>query len=147
MVGNTGTGKTSIVKFLSGQDETVIKGTDGSERGSDETMTIQSKYNKNIHFIDTVTVGLQDQDINWKDSELLKNTLKYLHCERLHQIKIIFCVTGDLKIEDETQPGASMANMSNITDDPMEDEKQATECANNVWESVLIIKKGDKEKS
>ncbi len=90
VIGNTGTGKSSIIKLLSGVDTKI---SDGSERGTDETSIITSKYNENIHFIDSV--GLQDQNIKWKDSNTLKKTLQYLHFAKLDALKIIFCIAGD----------------------------------------------------
>eukprot|EP01083_Nonionella_stella_P191120 707586_1 len=147
VIGNTGTGKSSIIGLLSGQKTSVSS---GDKRGTDAPSTIQSNYNSNIYFIDTV--GLQDSGIKWKDPKLLKKTLKYIHYQRFRRIKIIICVSGEtntrkglfghlaqyvgkLSIDDETEISAF-----NPTDDEI-DEKDIT----NVWKSVLVIKKGTKK--
>ena len=150
VVGNTGTGKSSIISLLSGEKTKVEH---GSNRGTDKTSTIQSKYDENIYFIDTV--GLQDQNLNWKDPKLLKQSLKYLHFERFYNIKVIFCIEGasgreglfaqiatfigSLKVEDNE--GVATSNPT-----PYEDEEEKStdqEMKNlNVWNSCLIIKKG-----
>ena len=159
VVGNTGTGKSSIISLLSGKKTKIEH---GSTRGTDKTSTIQSKYDENIYFIDTI--GLQDQNLNWKDPELLKRSLQYLHYEQLHNIKIIFCIEGasakqglftqiatfigSLRVEKEFEDENVITSNPTLIED--EDEKEESTDQGmvndtlNVWNSCLIIKKGTK---
>eukprot|EP01083_Nonionella_stella_P181314 649064_1 len=152
VIGITGTGKSSIVGLLSGHGTKVSS---GSQRGTDTTSMFQSKYDKNLYFIDTV--GLQDSNIgfiNWADPKLLKKTLQYVHHMGVHKIKIILCVSGDtgtrmgpftqmthfiggMQLHEEGLEDINVcqSNSSNSTD-----EFEMIEA--NIWNSVLIIKKG-----
>eukprot|EP01083_Nonionella_stella_P021056 58387_1 len=155
VIGITGTGKSSIVGLLSGHQTKVSS---GPKRGTDATSMIQSKYDENVYFIDTV--GLQDSNIgsiDWADPKLLKKTLKYVHHMGVHKIKIILCVSGDtgtragpfqqmahfiggmqLHEEDLEEINVCQDNSCNPTD-----EFEMIEA--NIWNSVLIIKKGDQK--
>eukprot|EP01083_Nonionella_stella_P115454 342365_1 len=155
VIGITGTGKSSIVGLLSGHETKVSS---GSQRGTDTTSMFQSKYDKNLYFIDTV--GLQDSNIgfiNWADPKLLKKTLQYVHHMGVHKIKIILCVSGDtgtrmgpftqmthfiggMQLHEEGLEDINVcqSNSSNSTD-----EFEMIEA--NIWNSVLIIKKGDQK--
>ena len=134
MIGNTGTGKSSIIQLLSGHETRVCS---GAQRGTNESSIIQSKYEDNIYFIDTI--GLQDCDQDWKDKKLLKKTLEYIHYQGLYRIKIILCVAGDT----DTRKGL-FVELSQFIGCLKVDNNDDENIKHNVWDSVLIIKKGDK---
>eukprot|EP01083_Nonionella_stella_P295113 1003020_1 len=153
VIGITGTGKSSIVGLLSGHQTKVSS---GPQRGTDATSMVQSKYDQNLYFIDTV--GLQDSNIgfiDWADPKLLKKTLKYVHHMGVRKIKIVLCVSGDtgtrmgpfkqmthfiggVQLHEE-----GLEDINVCQDNPSNPTDEFEMIDANIWNSVLIIKKGN----
>ena len=131
-IGNTGVGKSSLIQLLSGID---VKVSAGAKRGTSAISKIQSKYDKNLYFIDTI--GLQDYKKDWTDETLLKRTLRYIHHERFRNIKILFCVAGDTdtRMGLFSKPAEFIGNLK--VDDTMDHNLTKL----SIWDSVLVIKK------
>ena len=92
MIGNCGTGKSSLIGLLSGN---FAKTCAGPKRGTSVVSTIKSAFEENVYFVDTV--GLQDASADWTDPVLLRKTLQYVHHHGFKRVKIILTVSGDTK--------------------------------------------------
>ena len=136
-IGNTGVGKSSIIQLLSGKK---VRVSSGGERGTSQVTTIESAYDENLCFIDTI--GLQDgnQDKDWTDENLLKDTLKYIHAEGFRKIKVLFCVAGDTntRLGIFAKPAEFIGNLK--VDDRVK-KGRYQRSSSSIWNSVLVIKK------
>ena len=131
-IGNTGVGKSSIIKLLSGKN---VKISSKATRGTSEISTIKSKYCKNLYFVDTI--GLQDYEKSWTDEKLLRYTLQYIHSEGFRKIKILFCVAGDTdtRMGPFTRPAQFIGNLTIKTD---QDEHGSANACNPTEEEKKI---------
>eukprot|EP01083_Nonionella_stella_P035465 96754_1 len=136
VIGTTGSGKSRTCQLLTGRD---VPSGHGPESKTRHTTMYESTYDPNMRFVDTM--GTQDSQKQYTDGEILKQSLQYLHKEKINISKVIWCLaSGDqrrstvaLKDEAEFINGLK----GHITDEGKEDD------ALSVWDSVLIVKQGE----
>lgn len=126
-VGSTGTGKSTMAKYLTGSEDVVV-----GHRHESETRRTTLHDLGEFNFIDTP--GFLDSDKRFRDEEVRVAILRFLHDKSLTSITTIlwFCnpnVRADKILKEQAEFIKSL-----------EDEERSA----SIWENVIIIlKKGD----
>lgn len=123
-IGTTGTGKSSLIKLFCGN---AIPG-DGTSSQTLQCELYRQLRNNDIYWLDTKGANSSD---GADDETVLRNILKKLYDDHITNIKVIWCVSGDMCRErQEFQTQARFIRS----------------LGNDVWNSCLIIQKLGKPK-